>query len=85
MIDNDEFLQEFVLMPLKDQLRTLMLYDFVDNAFVQGIPEMNFPFQFRTVPQWQSVLAANGFNVVETDLIGFKGRKSGPELVTRCL
>ena len=72
-------------MPLKDQLRTLMLYDFVDNAFVQGIPEMNFPFQFRTVPQSQSVLAANGFNVVETDLIGFKGRKSGPELVTRCL
>ena len=72
VIDNDDFLQEFVLMPIKDQLRTLMLYDFVDNAFAQGIPEMNFPFQFKTVPQWKSVLAANGFNVVVTDLIGFR-------------
>ena len=71
-IDNDDFLQEFVLMPLKDQLQTLMLFDFVENTFAQGIPEMNFSFQFRTIPHWQSVLAANGFNLVATDLIGFK-------------
>ncbi len=33
---------------------------------------MNFPFQFKTIPEWNNVLAEMGFKVVKTVLIGFK-------------
>lgn len=75
VIEDDELLQEFVLLPEEDQLKVLMLHDYVDNAFLRGIPEMNFPFQFKTIPQWHSVLTANGFSVVKTILVGFRRTK----------
>ena len=73
--EGDELLQEFALLPQEDQLKVLALFDFVDNAFAQGIPGMNFPFQFKTIPEWHIVLADNGFDVVKTVIIGFKRTK----------
>ena len=63
------------MLPEKDQLKVLMLHDYIDNALIQGITEMNFPFQFKTIPEWNSVLAANGFSVVKTILVGFRRTK----------
>ena len=42
------------------------------NAFAYGLPEMNFPFQYKTVLEWGSVLTDNRFNMVGTILVGFK-------------
>ena len=75
VVEGDELLLEFAHLPEDDQLKVLTLYDFVDDAFAQGIPEMNFPFQFKTVEEWRGILADNGFDVVETVLIGFKRTK----------
>ncbi len=64
-----------MLLSYQDQLQVLSLYDFVDNAFAQGIPDMNFPFQFKTIPEWNRVLVAHGFDVRHIVLIGFKRTK----------
>ena len=51
----------FVAMPLDMQHQALVLIDFFSNAIAQGIPEMNMPFEFKTVTEWQQVLLRNGF------------------------
>ena len=64
-----------MLLSYQDQLHVLSLHDFVDNAFAPGIPDMNFPFQFKTIPEWHRVLVEHGFDVRHTVLIGFKRTK----------
>ncbi len=75
VIEKDDLLQEFISLSKEDQLGVLILYDFIDNAFAQGIPEMNFPFQFKTISEWNSIFIENGFKVAKTILIGFKRGK----------
>jgi len=65
-------LKTFVGMPLAVQHEVLVLIDFFSNAIAQGIPEMNMPFEFKTVTQWQQVLPSNGFKVNKTVLAGFE-------------
>jgi hypothetical protein len=65
-------LQTFVAMPLAMQREVLVLIDFFSNAIAQGLPEMNMPFEFKTVPEWWKVLVANGFQVNKTVLAGFE-------------
>ena len=65
-------LRSFVAMPLAVQHQVLVLIDFFSNAIAQGLPEMNMPFEFKTVTEWQQVLPSNGFNVNKIALAGFE-------------
>jgi SAM-dependent methyltransferase len=65
-------LRTFVTMPLAIQHQVLVLIDFFSNAIAQGLPEMNMPFEFKTVTQWQQVLHDNGFKVNKIVLAGFE-------------
>lgn len=76
VIENDDLLQEFILISKEDQSKVLMLNDYLINTFVKGTPEMNFPFQFKTIPEWNTCFTENGFKVVKTILIGFKRGKN---------
>jgi SAM-dependent methyltransferase len=65
-------LKSFVAMPLAVQHQVLVLIDFFSNAIAQGLPEMNMPFEFKTVTEWQHVLLSNGFKVNQIALAGFE-------------
>jgi SAM-dependent methyltransferase len=65
-------LRSFVAMPLAVQRQVLVLIDFFSNAIAQGLPEMNMPFEFKTVTEWQQVLPGNGFKVNKIALAGFE-------------
>jgi SAM-dependent methyltransferase len=65
-------LAAFVAMPLATQRQVLVLIDFFSNAVAQGLPEMNMPFEFKTVTEWQQVLPDNGFTVNKAILAGFE-------------
>ncbi len=65
-------LRTFVGMTLAAQQQVLALIDFFANAIAQGLPEMNMPFEFKTVPQWQQVLLQNGFKVKRSVVAGFE-------------
>jgi SAM-dependent methyltransferase len=65
-------LRRFVAMPLAMQHQVLVLIDFFSNAIAQGLPEMNMPFEFKTVTEWQQVFLSNGFKINKTVLAGFE-------------
>jgi hypothetical protein len=65
-------LQAFMAMPRETQYQVLILIDFFANAIAQGIPEMNMPFEFKSVTEWHRVLKANGLRVNRTWVAGFE-------------
>jgi len=65
-------LSRFVGMTPKSQQEVLALIDFFSNAIAQGIPEMNMPFAFKTVPEWDRVLLQNGFRLTRRIVAGFE-------------
>jgi SAM-dependent methyltransferase len=65
-------LRTFVAMTLDAQKQVLALIDFFSNAIAQGLPEMNMPFEFKTVPEWEQVLLQNGFQVSRSLVAGFE-------------
>jgi SAM-dependent methyltransferase len=65
-------LKTFTAMPLDAQQQVLALIDFFANAIAQGIPEMNMPFEFKTVTEWKDVLLQNGFKVNQSLVVGFE-------------
>ena len=72
LLKTQPLLRIFVGMPLEVQHQVLLLIDFFSNAIAQGIPEMNMPFEFKTVSEWEQVLLRNGFKVTKTVLAGFE-------------
>jgi len=71
-LNTQPLLRTFVKMPLATQHQVLVLIDFFSNAIAQGLPEMNMPFEFKTVSEWQQVLPDNGFKVNRAVLAGFE-------------
>ncbi len=56
-------LKEFLSMSCKDQKRILVLLDYYANAIVLGslgVPEINLPFQFKTVDEWNKLFQNEG-------------------------
>jgi SAM-dependent methyltransferase len=62
----------FTGMTPEAQVQVLVLIDFFANAIAQGIPEMNMPFEFKTVTGWEQVLLQNGFKVNRSVVAGFE-------------
>jgi SAM-dependent methyltransferase len=71
-LKSQPLLRTFVGMTLEVQQQVLVLIDFFANAIAQGIPEMNMPFEFKTVAEWGEVLLRNGFRVNKSVIVGFE-------------
>lgn len=69
---HDALLGEFVAMAPSDQLDYLKFLDYFGNVVVGGLQQINLPFQFKTVDDWQAVFAKHGFVVVQALLMGFQ-------------
>ena len=63
---------EFVAMTPLDQRDYMMFLDYFANVVVGGLHQMNLPFQFKTVDDWQVVFAKHGFIVAQVLLLGFQ-------------
>ncbi len=73
-------LAEFLRFSVEDQKRALILKDFFANAIVFGHLDINFPFTFRTIPEWEGIMRKNGFRLKKVILEGFEKEK----LTTNC-
>ena len=71
LADNALF-NEFVAMTPLDQRDYMMFLDYFANVVVGGLPQMNLPFQFKTLDAWQKVFAKQGFFVAQVLLQGFQ-------------
>lgn len=72
VLERDVHLGAFMALSPENQLRYLMFVDYFANAITQGLPEMDMPFNFRTVQEWQELFAVRGFRVQETRVMGFQ-------------
>ena len=72
MILNQPLLYSFSNLSLESQFQVLALCDYFANAIALGIPEMNLPFQFRSISGWTELLEKNGWQLTEAKLIGFE-------------
>ena len=73
-LQRDAMLREFAALPLEDQLRYLMFVDFFANAITQGLPQMDMPFNFKTVSEWRTLFTDQGWQVRHTLIKGFQPR-----------
>jgi SAM-dependent methyltransferase len=71
-LQRDAMLREYAALPAADQLRYLMFVDYFANAITQGLPQMDMPFNFKPVGEWQTLFTAQGFRVQETLIKGFQ-------------
>jgi SAM-dependent methyltransferase len=58
-----------------DQLASLTLMDYFANAVAFGKLNINFPFAFRSLLDWQILLEKNGFYIEKIILSGFETGK----------
>lgn len=65
-------LKRFMELNHSNQLQAIMLIDYFANTVVQGILNMNYPNEYKTIPQWRTVLNDNNFNLKEVKLLGFQ-------------
>ncbi len=72
LLTQQPLLPAFVALPRDTQFQALVLIDFFANIIAQGVTEMNLPFGFKPIPEWQTLLAANGLPVIRTLLVGFE-------------
>jgi SAM-dependent methyltransferase len=54
-----------------ERVQSCQLMDFFGNVIAQGVLEMNFPFEFKSVNEWVSTFSIYGFNLDKVDFLGF--------------
>ncbi len=71
-LQQDPQLQSFHKLPVEDQLRLLMFIDYFANAITQGLTQMDMPYNFQSVEEWQDLFLAQGFALTRTLVMGFQ-------------
>ncbi len=75
VLAHDEHLSEFISLSLEDQVRYLMFIDYFSNAITQGLSQMDIPFNFRTVAEWETLIERYGFRLTRVLPLGFQARQ----------
>lgn len=55
----------------EERRRVMGIYDWVTNIVLEGRHEIALPFSYRTLEDWESLLASKGFDVEMKQYIGF--------------
>jgi ubiquinone/menaquinone biosynthesis C-methylase UbiE len=67
--------KQYAQMSTEEQLQLLKLRDYFRNIVVNGIAEMNMPFEFKRIKDWHMIFEKYGFEVRDTKIIGFGSDK----------
>lgn len=79
IIREQPLFEEFMRLPKDDQYSALTLFCFFSNALAFGKPEMNLPFEFKTVSEWKKVFNRMKFEVRKVDILGFEPSRITPD------
>lgn len=75
VLKNDHQLSRFMGMSLEDQFRCLMFIDTFGNVLAQGLAEMDFPFNFKTVNEWRDLFTSQGWRITRILPMGFQANQ----------
>ena len=62
---------EYTMLSGQDQKAALILIDPLANSLAVGVPEMHFPFGFRSINRWADLFKESGFEVEKVQINGF--------------
>jgi len=71
-VPSDIRLAEYRALPLEVQRQVLMFIDYFGNILNQGLGDMDMPFNFKPVPEWQALFADQGFTLTKIIVPGFQ-------------
>ncbi|MCX5751474.1 MAG: hypothetical protein NT099_07395 [Candidatus Saganbacteria bacterium] len=65
-------LDNYLNLDQATQKAVTSLIDLLSNSLSVGVPDMSFPFGFRTLSDWTNQFAANGFILRKIQVLGFQ-------------
>lgn len=65
-------LDRYLKLDQESQRAATTLTDLLGNSLSVGVPEMAFPFGFRSVSEWVDLFTANGFSLNKVKVPGFQ-------------
>jgi 2-polyprenyl-3-methyl-5-hydroxy-6-metoxy-1,4-benzoquinol methylase len=65
-------LDKYLKFDTSTQRDIATLIDLLGNSLSVGVPDMAFPFGFRTLGDWKRTFESNGFNLNRIKLLGFQ-------------
>jgi len=71
--------KRFLAFSPHNQFLALLLIDFFTNALAFGKPNMNLPFAFRSIEDWQKLLKKLGLKIVGVNVLGFEPERVTPD------
>lgn len=66
------FLDEYLRLDISTQQAFATLIDFLGNSLSVSVPQMAFPFGFRTMTEWKRIFEASGFYLNRVKVLGFQ-------------
>jgi SAM-dependent methyltransferase len=62
---------EYLALSGRGQEHALVLIDLLANALTVGVPDMDFPFGFKTIEGWKKLFMEAGYSVEKVQINGF--------------
>ena len=62
---------EFVNFSENDQRDITIIIDIISNALCGGLPQMAFPFGFRSLNQWAAIFSGNNYRIADIEVFGY--------------
>jgi hypothetical protein len=62
---------EYLALSGMEQEHALVLIDLLANALTVGVPDMDFPFGFKTIEGWKRLFMEAGYTVEKVQINGF--------------
>jgi hypothetical protein len=63
---------EFLDLDMEEQKDVMILIDLIANILTTGVPDMAFPFGFRSVGHWNELFTSCGFKTKDVLVTGFQ-------------
>lgn len=71
-LQEQQLLRSYIEFGADVQRSITILGDVLANALSIGVPDMPFPFGFRTLTQWIRIFEESGFNIETVKVLGFQ-------------
>ena len=62
---------EFVKLTEEVQRDITIIIDIISNALCGGVPQMAFPFGFRSLNQWIEIFSLNNYKIEDIEVLGY--------------
>jgi len=71
LAENQSLFAEYLAMTREEQKSVLTIIDLLANSLVVGVPNMVFPFGFKSIEDWKNIFINSGYSIENVIIHGF--------------